>query len=106
MHTLKISFHLYKAPQHPLVLGYPWLIQHNPHLDCSTGKDLSWGEDCKSRCLAGSRDSSRERVSTSPENMDEEKFPDLSYVPDCYLDLKQVFNKSKATSLPPHRPFD
>lgn len=28
--------------------------------------------------------------------------PDLSKVPDCYMDLKEVFNKAKATPLPPH----
>ncbi|XP_060924550.1 uncharacterized protein LOC132998821 [Limanda limanda] len=33
-------------------------------------------------------------------------FPDLSQVPPCYLDLKEVFNKTRATSLPPHRPYD
>ncbi len=35
-----------------------------------------------------------------------EDFQDLSKVPECYWDLKQVFNKAKATSLPPHTPFD
>lgn len=27
-------------------------------------------------------------------------------VPTCYYDLKEVFSKSKATSLPPHPPYD
>lgn len=35
-----------------------------------------------------------------------EEFPDLSAVPSEYLDLKQVFNKSRAISLLPHRPYD
>ena len=30
-HTEQITFHLFDAPQHPLVLGYPWLTLHNPH---------------------------------------------------------------------------
>ncbi|KAI2647035.1 Transposon Tf2-6 polyprotein [Labeo rohita] len=30
----------------------------------------------------------------------------LSNVPKEYLDLKEVFSKSRATSLPPHRPYD
>ncbi|KAI3364685.1 hypothetical protein L3Q82_011465, partial [Scortum barcoo] len=33
-------------------------------------------------------------------------YPDLSKVPPCYHDLKAVFNKVKATSLPPHREWD
>ena len=34
------------------------------------------------------------------------KLPDLKSVPGCYHDLGEVFSKSKATSLPPHRPYD
>ncbi len=30
----------------------------------------------------------------------------LSNVPEEYLDLKEVFSKSRAASLPPHRPYD
>ncbi|KAI3377213.1 hypothetical protein L3Q82_009125 [Scortum barcoo] len=33
---------------------------------------------------------------------DHSDYPDLSKVPPCYYDLKEVFNKTKATSLPPH----
>lgn len=35
-----------------------------------------------------------------------EEYPDLSAVPAEYLDLKSVFSKSRATTLPPHRPYD
>ena len=31
---------------------------------------------------------------------------DVSSVPTQYWDLKEVFNKAHATSLPPHRPYD
>lgn len=31
---------------------------------------------------------------------------DLSKLPSCYHDIREVFNKSKAMSLLPHRPFD
>ncbi|KAI3370079.1 hypothetical protein L3Q82_024862 [Scortum barcoo] len=33
-------------------------------------------------------------------------YPDLSKVPSCYHNLKEVFKKSKAMSLPPHRSSD
>ncbi len=36
----------------------------------------------------------------------QEKAADLSNVPMEYLDLKEVFSKSRAASLPPHRPYD
>ncbi|KAI2654015.1 Transposon Tf2-9 polyprotein [Labeo rohita] len=35
-----------------------------------------------------------------------EKAVDLCNVPTEYLDLKEVFSKSRAASLPPHRPYD
>lgn len=35
-----------------------------------------------------------------------EEYPDLSAVLVEYLDLKPVFSKSRATTLPPHRPYD
>lgn len=44
-------------------------------------------------------------LSVSPENI-EETSPDLSKVPTKYHDLKEVFNKVKATSLLSHRPYD
>ncbi|KAI3373269.1 hypothetical protein L3Q82_006572 [Scortum barcoo] len=38
--------------------------------------------------------------------LDQGNFPDLSRIPPCYHDLREMFNKAKATSLPPHRPWD
>ncbi|XP_047195290.1 uncharacterized protein LOC124851551 [Hippoglossus stenolepis] len=34
------------------------------------------------------------------------EFPDLTGVPSEYQDVKEVFNKARATSLPPHHPYD
>ncbi len=31
---------------------------------------------------------------------------DLANVPEAYHDLRAVFSKSRASSLPPHRPYD
>ncbi len=36
----------------------------------------------------------------------QDKAVNLSNVPKEYLDLKEVFSKSRAASLPPHRPYD
>ena len=106
-HTETLSFHLYHAPQHPLILGHPWLLAHSPHINWSTGEVTAWGADCKHHCFQGVI---RAPVSQVPANTvsptSETDFPDLSIVPACYMDLKDVFNKSKATSLPPHRPYD
>lgn len=36
----------------------------------------------------------------------EETYPEFWKVPTEYHDLKELFNKVKATSLPPHMPYD
>ncbi|KAI3351499.1 hypothetical protein L3Q82_020355, partial [Scortum barcoo] len=47
---------------------------------------------------------------TSREPLNRSRTPatirDISKVPPCYHDLKEVFNKAKAMSLPPHREWD
>ncbi len=40
---LQFFFFIISSPQTPtLVLGHPWLKLHNPHIDWSAGKILSW----------------------------------------------------------------
>lgn len=103
-HTESMQFHIFESTQHPIILGFPWLKIHNPHIDWPSGKVKEWGEDCKGRCklsqpVNAPTDSSRIII-------DHPDYPDLHKVPSCYHDLKEAFNKSKALSLPPHRDFD
>ncbi len=92
-----MCFHLIQSPEFPVILGHPWLLQHNPHFDWSKSAVLSWGPTCQTTCLA----------QNSPDPVLESQEPqDLSQVPAQYHHLKVVFSKRKATSLPPHRPYD
>lgn len=43
-HLTEVSLHIYHATQHPLILNYPWLVLHSPHIDWSTGTFSSWSE--------------------------------------------------------------
>lgn len=97
-HHETIQFHVLKSPSLPLILGYPWLRRHNPHIDWSTGSILAWGSACQQICLQ-QPDAARPVSRTG-------SVPDLSGVPPEYNDFREVFNKSRATSLPPHRPYD
>ncbi len=96
-HQERMCFHLIQSPEFPVILGHPWLLQHNPHFDWSTGAVLSWGPTCQTTCLA----------QNSPDPVLESQEPqNLSQVPAPYHHLKAVFSKRKATSLPAHRPYD
>ena len=98
-HNETIRFMVLSSPSTPLVLGRPWLEQHNPHITWSDGKIISWGNECYSSCL-------RSAPSVSKEPSRSSYVPDLSSVPSVYHDLGAVFSKSSAASLPPHRPYD
>ncbi|TWW74436.1 Retrovirus-related Pol polyprotein from transposon opus [Takifugu flavidus] len=58
---------------------------------------LGWGADCHRSCLAPAL-----RGTSAPDVMP----PDLVGVPEEYHDLAEVFSKARATSLPPHQPYD
>ena len=97
-HLETIQFHILRSPRLALILGYPWLRHHNPHVDWATGSIRSWGPSCYQVCLQQASASQSSSCPSPP--------PDLSGVPVEYLEFGEVFSKAKATSLPPHRPYD
>lgn len=99
-HHEQLRFLVINAPHVPIVLGHPWLVKHNPHIDWVGKCVMGWSPFCHSNCLLQAQTLSKP-VPDVPE-----EFPDLSSVPPEYMDLKPVFSKSKASSLPPHRPYD
>ena len=98
-HTERLTFHLIHAPQQPIILGHPWLKRHNPHIDWVSGSVLQWSNYCHAVCL-------RSASSLAPGPAQSNVVTDLKGVPSDYLALQGVFNKARATSLPPHRPYD
>ncbi|KAK2905603.1 hypothetical protein Q8A73_009546 [Channa argus] len=98
-HCEKISYQIIRSPQQPLILGSTWLSRHNPHIDWLTGRVFCWGTSCSSLCLRQAVPPVRCPVITPPTI-------DLTKIPKVYHDLKSVFCKERATSLPPHRPYD
>lgn len=97
-HHETIQFHILDCLHPPLILGYPWLRLHNPHIDWSTGAIREWSSSCHQRCL--------QQASSPVRPPSPSILPDLSPVPTQYHDFHQVFSKARATSLPPHRPYD
>lgn len=93
-HNESLSFFTFSSPDTPLILGYPWLQRHNPHIDWAGSKIASWSLFCLANCL-------RSAVPAPPANLSPpvSQAPDLSSIPPKYHDLQEVFNKDKAHSL-------
>ena len=131
-HQETIRFWLTTTPQDPVVLGYPWLAVHEPQFAWAVGSLLHWGPACATagHLLAPTLTTPCVSRVTTAEEHSRTSFPitvspvrsadaspsvnilappertDLSMVPACYHDLEEVFSKKKATTLPPHRPYD
>lgn len=41
-HRETISFLVFHSPYSPVVLGHPWLVEHNPQINWSNDSILSW----------------------------------------------------------------
>lgn len=88
---------VFNSPSAPVVLGFPWLKLHNPHIDWSPGRIVKWSLKCHQACLQSARPPVHGAL--PPENP---ALPSLTNVPSVYHDLTLVFSKAHALSLPPH----
>uniref|UniRef100_A0A1A8D4D5 Gypsy retrotransposon integrase-like protein 1 n=1 Tax=Nothobranchius kadleci TaxID=1051664 RepID=A0A1A8D4D5_NOTKA len=98
-HHESLTFFVFPCHQSEIVLGHPWLSLHNPRINWVSNRVEEWSNQCHVSCLGTARIRSECRTPEQPP-------PDLTGVPKEYFDLLQVFSKDKASSLPPHRPFD
>ncbi len=92
-----------------VILGRPWLVQHNPILSWETGEVLKWGEDCFPDCFPHIPRPPKEVskhlqiCTTSIESPVEKQSVDI---PSCYAPFSDVFCPKQASKLPPHWPWD
>ncbi|KAI2646676.1 Transposon Tf2-9 polyprotein [Labeo rohita] len=95
-HQETTRFFIITSPQSPIILGYPWLNQHEPSISWASCTITRWSPHCQQHCLQPTaRSPDRSEPLTSP-----------SAIPSDYHDLLEAFCRSKATQLPPHRPGD
>ena len=50
-HKEQISLFFIDSPAFPVVLGIPWLAQHNPVISWRQGALKGWSEECSGRCI-------------------------------------------------------
>jgi len=99
-HRKYLIFHIINSPQLPLVLGATWLTYTIHTLIGILARYWVGGElfNHLSPCCLFS-------AHRCPVKQEDE-YPDLPGVPAKYLYLKKVLSKTKATSVPHHRPYD
>ena len=97
-HQETISLLIIDTPHSPVILGHLWMVKHNLELEWKRHEILGWSPVCSTSCLL------KAHSPTSAPRLEET--PNLAKVPVEYHDLKEVFCKSRATSLPPQRPYD
>ena len=82
------------SPRWPYLSDYSsGMVKHSPEVDWGKHEILGWSTVCSMRCL-------QKAVPRL------EAAPNLAGVPVEYHDLREVFYKSCARCLPPHRPYD
>ncbi|KAI2661314.1 Transposon Tf2-6 polyprotein [Labeo rohita] len=95
-HKETIRFFIITSPRTPLILGYPWLHQHEPTISWSEATITHWSSRCQPH---SSQPAVQLTASPKPHSS-------RSIIPEEYQDLLEAFSTIKATHLPPHRAGD
>ncbi|KAK3531899.1 hypothetical protein QTP70_034403, partial [Hemibagrus guttatus] len=109
LHIEEIHLMVLEDSKADVVLGRPWLEQHDPILSWKTGEVLRWGEQCFEGCFPERPSPRFSRVqkiqmhATSVESPFKSRSVDI---PACYSHFRDVFCPRKASKLPPHRLWD
>ncbi|KAK3512423.1 hypothetical protein QTP70_009845 [Hemibagrus guttatus] len=109
LHLEKISLLVLEESTADMILGRPWLEQHNPILSWKTGEVLKWGDTCFNDWFSEfpvPRSPSSNHLpvcATSIESPLEKRSVDI---PACYAPFSDIFCPKRASKLPPHRPWD
>ncbi|KAL0154169.1 hypothetical protein M9458_050527, partial [Cirrhinus mrigala] len=93
-HQETIRFFIISSPQSPLILGYPWLNQHEPTISWARGTITHWSSHCWQHRTQPPTRPSGPTIPSAPGNT----------IPPEYQDLLEAFSQARATQLPPHRP--
>ncbi len=94
LHTETIRLFVFQSPQNPIIIGLPWLEQHNPSISWTKKQIIQWSDFCLLNCLC----------SMPVKRGSETSLKDP--LPSEYQDLAEAFSKVKASHLPPHRARD
>ncbi|KAL0172725.1 hypothetical protein M9458_033036, partial [Cirrhinus mrigala] len=100
LHQENITLYVVDSPKYEVILGFPWLSIHDPAISWFQGELTRWSQFCMTNCFP---------IQPQPCLTTSIESPDTQVkitIPSYYQDLSEVFSKTKATQLPPHRPWD
>ena len=107
-HTERATLLVTSIGQLAIILGHPWLVEHNPEVNWRTGevKMTRCPESCGMghRTIKASTTISQQLAEKANESVQEKAFEDL--VPESYHDFKDVFSKESFDQLPSRKPWD
>ncbi|KAK3561538.1 hypothetical protein QTP86_007782 [Hemibagrus guttatus] len=109
LHTEEIYLLVLEDSTADIVLGRHWLEQHDPILSWKTGEILKWGEQCFGGCLPNlpiPESPCLHKVPVHAMSVESPLEARTTNIPACYSCFQDVFCPSKASKLPPHRPWD
>ncbi|KAK3572996.1 hypothetical protein QTP86_012030 [Hemibagrus guttatus] len=107
-HTEEIYLLVLEDSTADVVLGCPWLEQHNPIHSWKTGEILKWGEQCFEGCflkLPVPKPPRSHEIPVHAMSVESPLEASTTAIPACYSHFSDVFCPRKASKLPPHRPW-
>ncbi|KAK3526444.1 hypothetical protein QTP70_025477 [Hemibagrus guttatus] len=109
LHTEEIHLLVLEDSTADVVLGRPWLEQHNPIISWKTGEILKWGDQCFTDCfpkLPVPNPPHPHEVPVYATSLESPLETRSTVIPACYSRFSDVFCPREASKLPPHRPWD
>ncbi|KAK3539704.1 hypothetical protein QTP70_012035 [Hemibagrus guttatus] len=100
-HYERLAFYVTSSPANPLILGFPWLRRHDPHISWRSGELVRWSITCQRGCL---RDPVARPCRTSQVQRPLEAAG--GHPPSQYMDFRMVFSEERAARLPHHQVWD
>ncbi|KAK3538694.1 hypothetical protein QTP86_013036 [Hemibagrus guttatus] len=109
LHVEETTFLVLEESTADIILGRPWLEQHNPIFSWSTGEVLKWGDTCFLGFfphLPAPHSPTPISLPVQATSIESPLVNQPLQIPTCYAPFSDVFCPKRASKLPPHRPWD
>ncbi|KAK3535368.1 hypothetical protein QTP70_010217 [Hemibagrus guttatus] len=109
LHVEEITLLVLEESTADVILGHPWLEQHNPILSWKTGEVLKWGDTCFPGCfpdLPVPQSPIPTPLHVQATSIESPFVNRPLEIPTCYAPFSDVFCPKRASKLPPHRPWE